>query len=227
MEPPSATHAIALIVHLLLFVYWLGGDVGVFYSSRFVVDSGRSREARLTAAKIMLDLDLIPRICMSLMLTVGAILNEFHGIAHPAWQMAALLALGPFWLAMVLYLHFRAGTVVALRVQRFDFWFRWFMIAAILASAANSLATGRLAGDPWITAKLLIFAFLIFCGLMIRIRMPPFIEGFRALAADRTTADGDARMRASLARMRPWVLAIWVGVFASAVLGVLQPGGSG
>jgi len=227
MEPSSATHAIALIAHLLLFVYWLGGDVGVFYSSRFVVDTQRSREARLTAAKIMLDLDLIPRICMSLTLTVGAILNEFRGIEHPAWQMAALLALGPLWLAMVVYLHIREGTVAAHRVQRFDFWFRWLMIAAILASVASSLSSQRLAAYPWVTAKLLIFAFLIFCGLMIRIRMPPFIEGFRALAADRTTADSDARMQASLARMRPWVLAIWAGVLASAVLGVLQPGGSG
>lgn len=225
MEPPSATQSIALIAHLLLFVYWLGGDVGVFHSSRFVVDSKRPREARLMAARIMLDLDLVPRICMSLMLTVGAILNEYHGVTHPAWQMAALLALGPFWLAMVLYLHFREGTAAAHRVQRFDFWFRWCMVAAILASAAFSHATGRLADYPWITAKLLIFAFLIFCGLMIRIRMPPFIEGLRALAAGRSSADSDARMQASLAWMRPWVLAIWAGVVASAVLGVLQPGG--
>jgi hypothetical protein len=175
----------------------------------------------------MLDLDLLPRICMSLMLTVGGVLNEFHGISHPAWQMAGLLALGPFWLSMVLYLHFREDTVVAHRLQRFDFWFRWFMILAILASAANSLATQRLAGHPWIAAKLVIFAGLIFCGLMIRMRMPPFIEGFRALTAGRPTADTDARMHASLARMRPWVLAIWAGVLASAVLGVVQPGGSG
>ena len=143
MEPSSVTHATALIVHLLLFVYWLGGDVGVFYSSRFVVDTRRSRKARLMAAKIMLDLDLVPRICMSLMLTVGAILNEFHGVEHAAWQMAALLALGPFWLAMVLYLHFREGTAAARRVQRFDLWFRWFMIAAILASAVLGVLQPR------------------------------------------------------------------------------------
>ena len=32
-------------------------------------------------------------------------------------------------------------------------------------------------------------------------------------------------MRDSLARMRPWVLAIWAGLLASAVLGVVKPGG--
>jgi hypothetical protein len=225
MESLTAAHAIALVAHLLLFVYWLGGDLGVFYSSRFVVDPGRSREARLTAAKIMLDLDLVPRICMSLMLTVGGILNEFYGIPHPPWQQAALLALGPFWLGMVLYLHFREGTTTAHRVQRFDFWFRWLVIGAILGSAAHAQVTGRLDAQPWIAAKLLLFAFLVFCGLMIRVRMPPFIEGFRALAAGCATADTDRRMQQSLARMRPWVLAIWAGLLASAVLGVVKPGG--
>lgn len=225
MESLTATHAIALVAHLLLFVYWLGGDLGVFYSSRFVVDPGRSREARLTAAKIMLDLDLIPRICMSLMLTVGGILNEFYGIPHPPWQQAALLALGPFWLAMVLYLHFREGTAAAHRVQRFDVGFRWLVIGAILGSAVHAQVTGRLDAQPWIAAKLLLFAFLVFCGLMIRVRMPPFIEGFRALAAGRATADTDRRMQQSLALMRRWVLAIWAGLLASAVLGVVKPGG--
>jgi hypothetical protein len=224
MEPLTTAHAIALILHLLLFVYWLGGDVGVFYSSRFVVDASRSREARLTAAKIMLGLDLIPRICMSLMLTVGGLLNEFYGVRHPAWELVALVALGPFWLGMVLFLHLREGSAVAHKVQRFDFGFRWCMVAAILVSAVHSLIDGRLDAYPWLAAKLVIFAFLVFCGLMIRVGMPPFAAGLRALAADRVTPEVDARMRASLARMRRWVVAIWVGVLASAVLGVLKPG---
>ena len=60
-----------IIFHLLLFVYWLGGDMGVFYSSGMVVDTKLSNSARVTAAKIMIDLDFVPRICMTLMLTVG------------------------------------------------------------------------------------------------------------------------------------------------------------
>ena len=53
---------IAVIIHLLLFVYWLGGDIGVFYSSGFATNQKLSREARETAGKIMLNLDLIPRL---------------------------------------------------------------------------------------------------------------------------------------------------------------------
>jgi len=139
-------------------------------------------------------------------------------------QRAALLALGPAWLALVLLLHFREGTRSASLLQRLDITLRWFLVAAIAASGVYSTATGRLAAFPWVAAKLWLFAFLIFCGLMIRRSLPPFVAGYRALAAGEPDAETDRRMRDSLARMRPWVLAIWAGLLASAVLGLVKPG---
>jgi hypothetical protein len=223
MEPSSAAHTLALTAHLLLFAWWLGGDLGVFYSSGRVVDASQPRAARLMAGRIMLALDVVPRICMSLMLTVSALLAETVGIPHPPWQMTAVLLLGPVWLALVLYLHFREGSA-APAVRRLDLALRWVVLAAVVASATWSLASGRLADDPWLAAKLYLFAFLVFCGLMIRRGLPPFIAGYAALAAGRETPESDRAMAASLARMRPWVLAIWVGLVASAVLGVAKPG---
>ena len=38
-----------IIFHLLLFVYWLGGDMGVFYSSSMVINPKLSNSARVTA----------------------------------------------------------------------------------------------------------------------------------------------------------------------------------
>jgi heme/copper-type cytochrome/quinol oxidase subunit 4 len=224
MEPSSTAHTLALTAHLLLFAWWLGGDLGVFYSSGRVVDASQPRAARLMAGRIMLALDVVPRICMSLMLTVSALLTETVGIPHPAWQMTAVLLLGPVWLALVLFLHLREGSAAAPAVRQLDLALRWVVIAAVVASATWSLASGRLGDDPWLAAKLYLFAFLVFCGLMIRRGLPPFIAGYAALAAGRETPESDRAMAESLARMRPWVLAIWAGLVASAVLGVAKPG---
>lgn len=225
MEPSSAVHTLALTAHLLLFAWWLGGDLGVFYSSGRVVDATQPRAARLMAGRIMLALDLVPRICMSLMLTVSALLAEAVGIPHPPWQMTAVLLLGPAWLALVLFGHLREGSAAAPAVRRLDLVLRWIVIVAVVVSATSSLASGRLAAHPWLAAKLYVFAILVFCGLMIRRGLPPFIAGYAALAAGRETSESDRAMAASLARMRPWVLAIWAGLVASAVLGVAKPGG--
>jgi len=112
MQAQGLVYQLVLMIHVLLFVYWLGGDLGVFYSSGFLIRPELSRETRLVTAKIMFNLDLVPRICMSLMLTVGGILTEAVGIVHPSWQMAGIILLGPVWLSMVLFLDLREGTEV-------------------------------------------------------------------------------------------------------------------
>ena len=72
MEETQVVHTLPFVyavfkyIHILLFVYWLGGDAGVFYSSTFVVNNKLSRDARLTAFKIFINLDMLPRYCLAL-----------------------------------------------------------------------------------------------------------------------------------------------------------------
>ena len=223
MEDLSLAHGLTRFLHLLLFVYWLGGDAGVFYSSRFVINPKLSRDARMTAAKIFIDLDMIPRYCMALMLTVGGILAEVMGISHPTWEMVAIVLLGPVWLGLVIAVHAKEGSAAGQTLKRIDVWFRWIVIVSIMVSVIHSHWTGRLDGLEWFSAKLVIFAFLIFCGLMIRRNLPPFVEGFRQLAGSGPTPESDRLMIDSMARCRPYVLLIWAGIAVSALLGILKP----
>jgi hypothetical protein len=223
IEDLSPMHGLARFLHLLLFVYWLGGDAGVYYSSSFVVDPTRSRDARLMAAKIFVDLDMLPRYCMALMLTSGGVLAETMGIGHPPWEMAAIVLLGPVWLALVVLVHARSGTDAGRRLARVDVVFRWLVIGSLVASVVHSHWIDRLDRLEWLSAKLLIFALLIFSGLMIRRHLPAYAAGFRTLATTGPTAESDALMKQGLTRSRPWVLAIWAGVVASALLGILKP----
>ena len=212
-----------ILFHVLLFVYWLGGDIGVFYSSKFVVRPDLSKETRLIAAKIMFNLDLIPRICMSLMLTVGGILTEFEGIEHPAWQWYGILLLGPAWLAMVLILHFREGTPLAAALAKFDFWFRWAVIIGLPISTAIAWSNGRLVEEPWVAAKLLVFAALVLCGVLIRVALKPFAGAFHNLVKQGASDEDNATMTASLARVRPIVVVLWGLLVIEAWLGIVQP----
>jgi len=213
-----------VILHILGFVYWLGGDVGVFYSSGFVINPKYSTETRLIASKIMMDLDLIPRICMTLMLTIGGTLASMQGIDHYPGQMVALWILAPVWCFMVVYMHFGHGSPLANTFGTIDYWLRRILIAGILLSVVYTLYTGRLAETPWLTAKVGLFAYLIFCGVMIRRYLPDFIIGLQALAKGSINDEENTRMAAGLKKARPWVLSIWAVVFIEAVLGVVKPG---
>ena len=98
------------LAHLLLFVYWLGGDIGVFYSARYVRDRTLSREARLVAVKIMGWIDQIPRYCLVLMLPVGYTLARDIGVVQlPDIFMTGLWVVALAWLGMVWAIHHWQG----------------------------------------------------------------------------------------------------------------------
>jgi hypothetical protein len=214
----------AILAHVVLFCYWLGGDVGVFYSSKFVINPELSRDTRLIAAKIMIGCDLVPRMCMSLMLTTAGILTAFAGLEHPLWQMIGIILLGPVWLTMVLVLHFSHNAPFIPALTKIDFYFRWLVIVGGIASCLYALNVGRLDGAPWIAAKLMLFYFTVFCGLMIRIQMKGFGSSYGKLVADNYNDADNQIMIKSLKRATPWVYAIWATLLLEASIGISKPG---
>lgn len=219
-------HTITVIIHVLLFVYWLGGDLGVFYSSKFVIRSDISPEARAVAAKIMLDLDLIPRICMSLMLTVGGILTEFIGVPHPTYQMVGIVLLGPVWLFCVLYLHFRHGSGAHALISKIDMFIRWAVVIGIPISIWLHWESNKMAEYPWIAGKLIIFAILVLCGILVRRKIGPFFSTLmKCKAGELPTDEENEAQRKSLSTVRIFVFIIWAGVFLEGFIGIANRSG--
>lgn len=218
-------HELVLYAHLLLFVFWLGADLGVFLSARAVVAPGRTPADRLNAAWMMSAIDVAPRVAASLMLTVGGVLTEFVGVPHPAWQMAGIVLLGPVWLSLVLVGWFRRGTGLGAAVDRAETGLRAVMIPAVLVSVAWSWSTGRLDEAPYVAGKLLLFVVLMGLGLWMRLRFGPFRRGLELLATRGSiTAAEEGAMVASVRSARPLVLAGWLALMLAAWLGISRPG---
>jgi hypothetical protein len=219
-------HQVMVILHVLLFVYWLGGDLGVFYSSKFVVKADISPEARSIAAKIMLDLDQIPRMCMAMMLTVGGILTEFIGVPHPLYQKVGIVLLGPVWLFCVTYLHFWHGGKAYAAITKFDMFIRWAVVIGLPISVWMHWDSNNLGEYPWVAGKLIMFAFLVFCGIMVRGKIGPFFSVLmKCRAGEMPTDEENAAQVKSLAQVRVWVFMIWAGVFLSGFVGIANRSG--
>ncbi len=208
-------------LHLLAFVYWLGGDLGTFLSSRYVVRDDIGVESRAIALKIMLACDQGPKSCMPLIFPLGLQLGQSSGLTSlPPWLMVVIWLLALIWSINVQYLYFTDNQAGKARVANFDFGLRLLVIAAVLIYAG-----GALLGTGWITAgwmawKMLIFAALVACGLFIRVNLKPFVLAFGQMMAAGAKPETDAAMAASLARVRPWVWMIWAGLFANAAIGL-------
>lgn len=214
-----------VLAHVLLFVYWLGGDLGVFYSSRFVTDPSLGREARATAAKIMLAVDLAPRICLILILPVGLTLAAMKwGLALGGGSLALIWVACLVWLVMAVTIYLREGQPLSHQLARIDQAVRWFVIVLVGGTGLWSLfGGGPLEGQGWLAVKFVLFAVLVFCGLAIRAAIRPFGPAFGRLMQEGSSPEVEAQLGGSVARARPFVLAIWTGLVLAAGLGIFKP----
>jgi hypothetical protein len=213
--------ALLKLGHILCLVYWLGGDLGVFYSSFFVVDEKRSAETRVAAAKILFALDMAPRLSMPLILGLGVHLAQLMGMIHgPAWLIPGTWLLVAAWIGVVLSVHFSHGGRVGKILTPVDFWFRGcFTTAVILLCLWNLYGPGELMID-WASWKMLLFAATVGCGLMIRVRLRPFAASMARLTASQHDDHDNAVIRRALNGTKPFVIAIWIALVLESALGV-------
>lgn len=218
----AETYLLLKLFHIVLFVYWLGGDLGTFYASRFVAKDGLSAQQRSTALTIMMGVDQGPRICMALILGPGIQMAYNVGlIAMPVWAMVATWLVCLVWLSMVLAIHFGHGKSFVPRLSRIDFNFRLVVIGLCLLFAVQSL----LGDKSWIRVdflawKLIVFALLVACGLGIRVMLKPFVPSFMSMMQQGPNPQVDAELNGCLARVRPFVYLIWAGLLLNTALGM-------
>ena len=85
------SHSVWIFVHILLFVFWLGADVGVYTVMVFVKNPKHSYETRKTLIRMAFVIDLFPRTCFALLIPVGLHLTQSLDLydVPPALQIAA------------------------------------------------------------------------------------------------------------------------------------------
>lgn len=211
--------ALVALVHTLIFAYWLGGDLGVFYASFILADRKREPAARMAAAKLLGDLDLVPRACLLFALPTGLLLADAKGwiavapIAHAAAFGAAFL-----WAALVFRLHVRPHPFLT----RLDLGLRVLFLLSLGAAGVAGLA-GVIRAPDFLAIKLLLLAFCVGMGLMTRMTLRPFGPALARLASEGPHAEGDATIARSLSRARGFVLAIWAALVAAVYFGLATP----
>lgn len=214
--------ALVALLHLLVFVYWLGGDLGAFYLSRVIGDPTRPASVRIAAAQALGDLDMAPRTALILALPTGLTLASAYGhVPLSGLTLTGVWIASLAWLAIAWRIHL-AHLAPRHPTRRFDLILRWAVLGGL---AATGLAiVSRLADGPlFLGLKLLILAACVACGLWVRALLAPFGPAFGALAADGPTPEGDKVIADTFARVRPVVLAIWALITAAALLGLWRP----
>jgi hypothetical protein len=210
-----------LLLHLLILVYWLGGDIGAFHSAGFVIDTRRGVPERMLALTILNNVDMAPGTALIMALPTGLTLAVAQSwIALPVAALAGAWVFFLAWLALFWIMHVKHMTGGAL--SRIDVALRWAALAALTLAGISGLA-GMIRLPLFIALKLLVLAACFGLGLVVRHQLIPMFPAVRTMLATGATPATDAVVADVLARAKIPVLTIWVLLLIAAWLGISHP----
>jgi len=214
-------HTQLRFVHILLFAYWLGADLGVFLGGGWMSRPGLTVPERNRIRDLVMAIDVAPRIALVLMLPVGFSLALAWGTPLPAGALNPLWVLSAIWIAVLLWLHFAHGHPAAGAVLKADLVLRLLVLAGMLVLGIRGLGSDG-AVPAWLAVKFLLFAAIISDGVVLRWisgQWRPAIE--RQLAGDVALAEEMLRVRRQKAIVA--ALTMWLLVGAAAYVGTVKP----
>ena len=225
-DPDTISYAVLLLLHVLLFVYWLGADLAVLYSAHFAADPARSVETRATISDIMAFIDMFPRLSVPLIGAVGVQLAVLGGYtALPGAALMGTWTLALLWVINGLYLYRnRRAPEVNLGARRFDLLLRCVvLLLALSAAIAGSAGVGPFTSG-FLVVKLLAFAAAIVLSLLLRRLFAPCRPALNRIIAG-AGDDGDAAiLQRTLGRSRPVVFCLWGAAVVAAAAGLWGAG---
>ncbi len=219
------TYTVLVYIHLLLFVFWLGGDLGVFILGQHFRKRSYSLPERLTLLKLLVIVDMGPRTAWALMVPVTLLLLRVGGHWDvPMWLLVGGSLGGLAWCALVWDAHSHDQTPRAARDRRIEAWFRYALCGFYLTLGGLSLATGAPLAEPWLATKALLFGLIFVAAIGIDIAFKPVGPRLMALVEQGSSDATEIPLRAVMDRTRLFVFAVYALLFVTAWLGVAKPG---
>lgn len=218
MDLPTA---LLTLIHVLVFVYWLGGDLGAFYSSNFLIDPKRTLIERRMALKILNNVDMAPRTALILAFPTGLALAWMKGWLQISGMVPLIVGIaGVAWLALAwaVHLNHNGGT----GLKKLDMGIRYVMLVGLLGLGICGVS-GDIAIPLFIALKMIILGLCITLGLIVRKQIVPMFVAFAEMVKNGATPETDAAISGANARARVSVLTLWVLLLCAAFLGIWTP----
>lgn len=213
-------HLLLVWVHILLFVFWLGADVGVFSAAYWVKRRGQSFNERMLLLKVAGFVDLAPRLCMAWMLPVGLLLARTWGLETSDLVLNSLWCLAVIWSLSIIVAYNNEGKPIAATIAKIQM--TAFAIGALIAFWYG----GTLFGDPtvphWLAVKMVLFGVIFLLAIGIDLTFRPVIGNMLRLAAEGNTDSVETALNQSINRCLVVVSSLYIVLLIASFMGVMK-----
>lgn len=211
--------------HLLLFVLWLGADVGVYLAGQhFRKRQLYSLDQRIALLKLLVIIDMTPRSAWALMVPVSLSVVALGGYwAVPGWLLALAWIIAGLWLWLLWDAHYHDQTPRAARNRRIESWLRIGLTLFYLWLGIQSLALGAPLAPTWLASKALLFGLIFAAAIMIDVTFKPVGPQLGRLLKEGSSDATELPLRATMDRTRIWVRTTYVLLLATSYIGLVKP----
>jgi len=210
--------------HVLLLVFWLGADLGVFLlGQHFRKRDVYTVDQRLALLKLLVITDMGPRTAWALMVPSSLLLMKLGPWwpDMPDWLLQVGIAIGLFWLGLVWFAHMNDQTPRAKTARAIENPLKFLIMGFYLTLGSVSLLNGTpLAG--FVAWKALLFGLIFAAAIMIDIMFRPVGAQLMALISEGSSDATEIPLRRTMDRTRLWVQLTYVLLFVTSWLGVTQ-----
>lgn len=202
----------ALFLHILLYVFWLGGDLGVaVLGAQFRNRQDYTLDQRLALLKVLVMVDMGPRTAWALMVGSSISLAHLGGYwVLPGWALALAWAISGIWLYLV-WAAYKAGqTPKATQLKKIEMVLKWALAAGYLYLGFVSLVLDDPIVPDWLAWKALFFGLIFIAAIMIDVRFKPVGPALMALIEKGSSDETEGPLRAVMDRSRFWVRVTYI-----------------
>ena len=218
-----AEYEIWKFLHICMFVFWLGTDMGVMLCSKKSTDSNLGVEARFQMLEMALKIEILPRIMWVMALPLGVHLSKSLGYIDPSFLILTMM-----WVFTLMWLVINVGGATNLdkpwgqqlsKINR-------IVVASIGAGLIIVAATSFMGFGPYepnsIALKVGLYGLINLTILGIEIAFFPLGMAFERLATEGSSPELESSITGGMNTTLKWVHATYIMIFIVAFIGVTK-----
>ena len=210
-------------LHICMFVFWLGTDMGVMICSKKSTDTSLSIPARFQLLEIALVIELLPRVMWVMALPLGIHLSNSLGYISPSD-----LTLTGMWVFAGAWLIINVGGAANLektwgqqlsKINRFVV--ASLGVSLIIVAISSYMGNGPFEANS-IALKVGLYGFINLTILGIETAFFPLGEAFARLAEEGSSPDLEESISSGMSKTLMWVHTTYIMIFVVAFIGVTK-----